>query len=262
MQKKHAYTTRKQLIKINQSLSDDERNVLEFLGVAKMAMNDQMRRLFLRDAKNEQSGRREMRRLTARLKTLGLVDHYVHQINDLPGMAGYVWHLTEVGYRLLRLGEKDMRRVRSWEPNTRKMRHTVAVVEAYVQIVELTYECPALELLQVEFEPRCWRCFNGYSLRPDLYVVLRNGRFTDRYFFEVDLGTEETMVVVAKCCRYVDYFKQGAEQAATGAFPLVVWVVPKELRKENILVGLRGVEYGDRIFAVITPGELRGLILE
>jgi hypothetical protein len=40
--------------------------------------------------------------------------------------------------------------------------------------------------------------------------------------------------VLTKCRRYVDYYRTGAEQRQSGVFPLVVWVVPDEKRKNTL----------------------------
>jgi hypothetical protein len=71
-------------------------------------------------------------------------------------------------------------------------------------------------------------------LKPDLYAVALSDKYADHCFFEVDRSTEALSRVVDKCWRYVDYYRTGAEQRQNGVFPLVVWVVPDEKRKNTL----------------------------
>jgi hypothetical protein len=63
-------------------------------------------------------------------------------------------------------------------------------------------------------------------LKPDALAVVGIGDFEDRYFVEVDLGTESGPRITTKAKAYVRYFGSGREQANTGVFPFVLWIAP------------------------------------
>ena len=73
--------------------------------------------------------------------------------------------------------------------------------------------------------PVAHRAFS--SLTPWLSSL---GDFEDRYFVEIDCGTESARGSSAKAKTYVRYWQSGREQAETGVFPFVLWVAPDEHR--------------------------------
>ena len=83
-----------------------------------------------------------------------------------------------------------------------------------------------------------------------------------RWFIEVDLNTENIQTILEKCRRYYDYYRSDTEQRMHGdVFPLVVWIVKTESRRESIVKYIRETfpKY-PRIFAVILPDEYTKLI--
>ena len=88
--------------------------------------------------------------------------------------------------------------------------------------------------MTVQTEPLSWRRYTGpggeaHLIRPDLTACVvghdAEGVFEDRWFLEVDMGTESIPTVLAKCRRYQAYYRTGIEQAAHGAFPRVLWIL-------------------------------------
>jgi hypothetical protein len=87
----------------------------------------------------------------------------------------------------------------------------------------------------VQQEPASHRAFLGaYGTRqwvkPDLFARIGAGALEDRWFVEVDLGTEHTGTLLAKCQRYLTHSQSGDEQRQHGIYPRVLWAVPDERR--------------------------------
>ena len=151
------------------------------------------------------------------------------------------------------------------EPSPTFLRHTLSVAECAVQLHTLCRESEDMELVAVDSEPSCWRFFrdNGQAcqLKPDLFVVTNYDDYEDRWFIEIDLGTESPTQVVEKCKMYRRYFYTGKEQEEHEVFPLVVWIVKDSTRKERLKQYIReGLPRQPRMFTVITPDELKPLI--
>ena len=184
------------------------------------------------------------------------------------GSHSYVWTLTESGFRLLNLNSADfIKRKRSFEPSVSFLNHTLGVSEIFVRLKEICggYQ---LELIQLELEPTCWRDYTENSksatLKPDLFAVTQNDRFQDSWFIEVDFGTESLNKVLEKCRRYVRYRNTGIEQKKHEVFPLVVYLVANENRKNALcryIADCREIpEPSKNIFIVILQEELETLI--
>jgi hypothetical protein len=99
-----------------------------------------------------------------------------------------------------------------------------------------------IDLRDFTAEPASWRPFAGpygrLMLKPDAAVVVRQGRYEDRWFIEVDRSTESMAVIGQKCERYRRYWQTGSEQAKFDIFPRVLWLVPDEKRKAAIVDAL------------------------
>lgn len=151
------------------------------------------------------------------------------------GSAAHCYVLGPVGERVLRL-EGPRRRHR--EPSTTFALHTLAIGQLVVDFI-LAARDNRLELLTCQTEPRCWRQFSGIGggttvLRPDLFVALGVDELEWRWFCEIDRGTAHIPAVLRKCHVYETYRHSGREQAEHGSFPLVCWIVPNELRAEQL----------------------------
>ena len=61
------------------------------------------------------------------------------------------------------------------------------------------------------------------------------GEYEDSYFYEIDMATESLNRVLNQCKKYIAYYQIGIEQREqNGVFPLVLWIVPHDKRKEAI----------------------------
>ncbi len=257
-----------ELGRIELTLTEHDREILLTLRRLRYAKTDQLRRLFFPALNRSlQASKTATLKKLNRFKKLGLVNHFPREYNTARyGSQMLIWHLTEAGLRLLDLGTEDGKRKRALEPSAIFLRHTIAVAETYVQITEICRAEENMRLDHIQVEPECWRAFTKdgkeISLRPDLYSKTISGKYFDHTFIEMDLATEAIPDIITKCKRYHEYYLTNKEQHAAGVFPLVLWIVPTEERKQKMIEGIKGF-FGNRyahIFIVITPEELHRVL--
>lgn len=247
------------LHRMNEQLSERDWRVLHSLREHQFLLTSQLQRLHFAAHRSEAAGIRACVRALDRLRGLGLVVRLQRRIGGRDsGSRGFVWCLDPVGNRLLaRQVDSSAPRRRHFEPTPLFLEHTLAVAELRVQLEEAARAGP-IELERVETEPTCWRDYVGphgqpATLKPDLALVTAAGDYEDHYFVELDRGTESIRTVLVKCAQYEAYRRSGREQAAHGVFPLVVWSVPDEKRRdriENELDSARDPDTG--LFRVVT----------
>lgn len=250
---------RAQLYALDERLSERDWLVLRSLDEHRYLLTSQLQRLHFAHHASPLAGIRACIRALDRLRHLRLVTRLARQIGGRDsGSRGFVWTLDAVGYRLLRReADEPTTRRRRFEPTILFLKHTLAVAELRVQLDEAARAGP-IELERVETEPTCWREYVGphgqpATLKPDLALVTATGDYEDHYFVELDRGTESIRTVLAKCAQYEAYRGSGREQAAHGVFPLVVWSVPDDKRRDRIqheLDSARDLDAG--LFRVVT----------
>jgi hypothetical protein len=91
----------------------------------------------------------------------------------------------------------------------------------------------------VQQEPACWRNYpvlfgSERTCKPDLFVLIGAGGQEDRWFAEVDLGSESARTIARKATAYGEHYRSGAEQHKHGVYPRVVWLAPDDVRAEQI----------------------------
>jgi hypothetical protein len=143
------------------------------------------------------------------------------------------------------------------EPGTWFIDHTVAVNEVYVELIEAE-RSGAIELLDYQAEPDCWRTFldpigREIHLRADAFVALGIAELEQRSFVEVDRGTEGSTALRRKLGTYVDYWRSNAEQQRHGVFPRVVWQVEEPRRADVCRVLIQELSASARHLFVVTP---------
>ena len=249
-------------------LSDRDRAILSSLQILRYIKTAQIQRLFFHDLNNDHTSFVMTTRVLKRLKKEGLIEHLERRVGGSKAGAGaLIWHLTEAGSRLLKLGTDPTGRTRYLEPSPSLLCHTIAVTECYVQITEICRLSQNMSIKTLCVEPDCWRGYlsgrKKISLRPDLYAETISGNYEDHWFIEMDLGTESIPVVLDKCARYEEYYQTKLEQSADGIFPYVLWIVPTEDRKEKIAAALRkDRRHKLKLDLVITPAQLYSVITE
>jgi hypothetical protein len=228
------YVTAKRLVELERTTSDRDRAVLATLVRLRVATGAQLSRLHFTEVQPRQT----------RLALESLVRR--HLAVRLPrlvggvraGSAGYVYALDAAGLRLVRPARRPGR---PWAVGAAFLTHSLAVTELYVGLVEQE-RAGKVRLVDFATEPACWRSFYGPGggrlvLKPDAFAVLRlgDGRYEDRWFIEVDQGTESLPTIGRKCEAYRRYWQSGAELAHSEVFPRVLWIAPSVSRAEALV---------------------------
>lgn len=261
-------TGRRGLEVVRGSLSARDWTLLQGIARHRYLTTRQVEGFWFQDHATPLAGARVCRRVLRRLAALRLLTSLERRIGGVrAGSASYVWRIGPVGDRLLREGT-DAPRQRQREPGQLFLQHCLAIADAHLALVA-AHRDGLLELVDVQLEPDCWRRYSGLGgarlvLEPDLYVVTgdpSDASFVDCWFVEIDRGTEHTKRLLAKCARYEAYRHTGTEQAASGSFPLVVWVMPSLEHAERLTTAIqRDRNLDARLFRVTTTTEFAQLI--
>jgi hypothetical protein len=230
------YVTAARLSALADSLTPLAWQLLDSLGRVRVASGGQLERLHFADVP---SSARQARRLLRNLSERGVLARLDRRIGgQARGSASYLYCLSRTGQRLLdRPGPAGRSRPRRpWTPGAPFLRHSLQVSETYVRLVEADRR-GQLDLLDWIGEPGCWRTYTASgggraTLKPDAFVRLALGDYTDSWFLEVDRGTESPTTLARKLDAYRAYWSSGREQATTGVFPRVLWLVPTNDRAE------------------------------
>jgi Replication-relaxation len=227
--------TDRRLEQIARDLLDLDRDVLLFVQSLRLVTGNQLRRRFWPE---DESAGRAARRALARLVKWRVLDRIEGRRGGVrAGSEGYIYVVGSGGHRLLsRLGFEGRR---TGVPGERYISHALAISETVVLLHEAD-GTGALEVIEVQTEPACWRPFLGLmgarvALKPDLYLRLGAGRVDeDRWFVEIDMATEGAGSLAAKFKRYGQHFRSGEEQRREGVYPRVIWAVPNVRRAEVV----------------------------
>jgi hypothetical protein len=229
---KNRYATARRLAALERGMSDRDRAVISTLARVRVATARQLYRLHFQDVT-----RRRARAGLASLAGRRLIARLPRVVGGVrAGSTGYVYALDVAGQRLIRTGTRAQR---PWSVGRTFLDHSLTVTELYVQLAEAD-RAGRLHLAEFATEPACWRHFHGPGgarlvLKPDAVLRLRLGRYEDRWWLEADCGTESRTTLARRCEQYRLYWQAGVEQARTGVFPRMLWVVPDEQR-EAVLV--------------------------
>lgn len=259
--------TRQQLEEIEARLSARDHAVLQAIRRYRFLTSTQIGRLYITGCSTKTSQTRQQNLLLQRLGGHGLIRPLERRVGGYGGGSTVqVWHLTEAGQRLLILNDPGAQpRKRFSEPSALFLRHTLAIAECAVQLICLCRDSDDLSLEAVDAEPSCWRKYRDDNrtcyLKPDLFAVTSYDGYEDRWFIEMDLGSESISQVLEKCNGYLRYYYTGLEQKATEMFPLVVWIVKDSQRKENLKSCIReNLQGHPKMFLVIAPDELEKML--
>ena len=255
--------SRAELTKIESHLTARDHAVLVTIRKYRFLTSTQVGKLFFTDCTTKTSRTRNQNLLLQRLSGHGLIKPLQRRIGGVKGGSSLqVWHLTEAGQRLLTLNDPDsIKRKRILEPKPLFLEHTLAIAECAVQMTSLCRYSADLNLIAIDAEPTCWRRYSddgkAVYLKPDLFTITTYQNYEDRWFIEMDLGSESAGQVVDKCNAYLHYYYTGIEQKESGMFPLVVWIVKDKARKERLKDYIKdSIKAQPKMFLVITPDEL------
>lgn len=246
-------------------LSPRDRKILKATESARFITTKQLEVLIFTDHASKASAARTSRRVLERLRREHLIDTLERRVGGVrAGSAGYIWHLTTTGARLLAYLAGSGKPRRFHEPSQRLLDHCLMIGDIHLTL-RTGLAAHGVDLACIHFEPETWRRFLGAGgeprlVRPDLAAVTASGEYEDHWMFEADTGSEHPPTVVRACRRYVDYFATGAEQDKHGVVPRVVWVVPHEARRQKLDAAFTAAGLDLRLFRITTLEELPALI--
>jgi Replication-relaxation len=252
-----SYLTPERLHLISRSLSPLDWQLLAFVHDSRLASGAQLIRAFWHTQDATSNGARRGRRTLKRLADQRVLATLPRQVSGMRGQAGLVYHAGRAGVRLL--AARGITGPRVEMPGTLHLAHTLATTELALLLIEAN-AAGTLELIeQPQQEPACWRTYPALfaserTLKPDLFVRIAagpDGGQEDRWFIEVDLGSESARTVTRKASLYAEHYRSGSEQRTHGVYPRVVWLTPDQARTEQIeLVLARQPAQTSRLFNV------------
>lgn len=251
------------------SLTESEQNILWFLSKAKYATTKQLARLYFSSSVKESTALRRANLVTKKLKDNNYISHLARRIGGVrAGSGSYVWRITTAGLKALKQHgfHLAISRKNAYEPSWHHLKHTLAIAELYVQLVELNQARTIQNMDTFQFEPDSWRGWlNNHAgrmiLKPDSYIELSLDDYIDSYFIEADKNTESLTRVINKSKQYIRYYNLNIEQTETGVFPLVLWVVPDDKRKVAIEQRIqRDLDSHWELFQVITLDDFKDFV--
>ncbi|CAG7574238.1 protein involved in plasmid replication-relaxation [Barrientosiimonas humi] len=229
----HRYVGKAARRRLRHELSDRDRHVLSSLTEHRFLTTHHLSELhFVAGASSRDTAGRSARRVLQRLARDGLVrrvdDRRVGGLRG--GSEATIWHLTAAGARVL---DEHAPRYRQHQPTLRFLEHCLAIADTHLLVLQIAQSMRGSANVMVD--PHTTRRYPGLggntlTLAPDLSVVIQasddDGPYEDRWFIEVDRGTESIPTLLAKCEQYEAYRRSGIEQSQTdGAFPLVLWIL-------------------------------------
>lgn len=151
------------------------------------------------------------------------------------------------GYRVLQIQANretpDVRIRRPWLSGDRFVRHTLAVTELYVGLLELARQYPFTVASFQAKQDAYWANGLGGWLKPDAFILLRHATATDYWhywWYEADMGTESLPTLQAKLLSYLDFAQRG-QRGPDGIVPRVMVGVLTANRKAAVEALLDGL---------------------
>jgi hypothetical protein len=258
------------LVALAEGMPLREREIVETVARLSLASGRQLADLFFYSFSNTSNARtrsRVARRVLTRLVEQRVLDRLERRRGGAGGgSSAWVYALGPAGVRMVAYwaGEGLPRSRGAHEPGAAWTAHTLAVSDLYVRL-RAAERAGRLELLAFDAEPACWRRYTRLGgvagvLKPDAYVRLGVGEYEDSFLVEVDLGSERRGQLTRQHLAYGEYFRSGVEQAKTGVFPAVLWLVPDAQRVALLTDIQRGLPAQARLFTVATSEQALGVL--
>jgi hypothetical protein len=215
--------------RVLEGLSARDWDVIQTVYRMHLAVGSQLERLHFHSLLSERS-RSVVRGLALKrlvdLHVLITLDRRVGATDRSPRELCYALDVN--GYRVLRIRANrespDVPVRRPWLPGDRFVRHTLAVTELFVRLVELSRGGAfVLSMYQAKHEAH-WPNGLGGWLRPDAFVQLRHPQGTgywQYWWYEADRGTESLPTLQAKLLSYLDFAQRG-QLGPDGIVPRVI----------------------------------------
>lgn len=228
--------TRERLGRIVEEMADRDHRVLDLVAAHRFMTTIQLQRLVFTDHESVASASRTTRRVLSRLERWGLLRMLHRRVGGVrAGSSARIWQLAPAGARIV---AADGVTYRVSDPSVRFLKHCLAVADVHV-LLKAHERIETIEAVTVQVEPDCWRRYTGLGgeprwLQPDLAATILTADYEDRWFIEVDLGTESLPTLLKKCRQYEAYRSSGNEQTAHGSFPLVMWLFSDNVRAKKL----------------------------
>lgn len=217
---------------VNERLAERDRAVMATVDRLRLATGAQLERVDFAEL-SDGSRARTRRRVLARLTDWRVLTPLERRIGGVrAGSSGLVFALDSAGQWLLRSDEAARVR-RPYTPGLMLVRHTLAVSELYVTLVEQARYQP-FTLTEFLTEPACWYPDGlGGWLRPDAYMRLDGQDYGDSWWLEQDMSTEHVPTITRKLSTYLDFVEHG-QLGPGGITPRVLVSVPDGSRQAAV----------------------------
>jgi hypothetical protein len=236
------------------ALSDRDWQIVRSLASCRVLSGDQLSRLHFADL-SPLTQHRTRRRVLQRLTDWHVLTRLDRQIGGVrAGSTGWIFTLGPIGQRLIQLDavQRPVGRTRTpWTPSLLFLKHSLAVAEVYVQLVERS-KVGSFQLASFAAEPACWWPDGlGGWLKPDAFLRLRTAGYDELVWLEVDRGTESLPTLRRKLAGYLDFVQRG-QLGPDGVLPHVVIAVPGQQRAESVAMISATLQASPGIFTVDT----------
>ena len=255
--------SRKRLGSLIEQMVERDHRILRTIAEHRFVTSIQLQHLIFTDHHSDTSAARTTRRVLSRLERWSLIRQLDRRIGGYQaGSTPRVWQLAPAGARLV---ASDGGTYRVSEPSTRFLRHCLAIADVHV-LLKQHEAIETIESVAVQVEPDSWRRYTGSGgeprwLQPDLAATVLTADYEDRWFIEVDLGTESLPTLLRKCGHYEDYRASGQEQGEHGSFPLVLWLFtdPRRAAKLEAAVA-RTPRLTPELYRYATPSSIAAVL--
>jgi hypothetical protein len=223
-----------QIAWLDERLSERDWRIIESVNRLRLVQGIQLERLHFGELAHR--GRVVARgKVLRRLVAWQVLTPLDRRIGGSPrGSSGLVYGLGSGGRRLLReraTSSGVAPRLRPGLPGERLVRHTLAIAELYVCLVELC-RAHGVRLMTFEAERPVSNGLGGF-VTPDAYAVLTAGQVSDYWWIEVDRATESEATLKAKCLAYLDFAARG-QLGPDDVLPRVLITVPDVGRRDAL----------------------------
>lgn len=253
------------LLQIAAGMPERDREVLDRIAEHRYLTTHQLQAFVFTSHASDDSAARTTRYVLKRLERTALVRALGRRIGGVrAGSSARVWQLAPAGARLLK---DEGTTYRTHEPSQRFLAHCLAVGDVHLGLRSLRAS-PEVSGVTVQTEPASWRRYTGSGgearwLQPDLAATLTTAEYTDRWFIEVDLGTESLPTLLKKCGQYETYRASGIEQSEHRTFPLVLWVFTKPERAARLRTAVsRSPRLTPQLYRYADPTALLDIVRE
>jgi hypothetical protein len=240
-----------------------DRAIVETVARLTLVSGRQLTDLLFSDVPHLGTRTRRAGRVLGRLVEQRVLDHLERRRGGFGGgSSAWVYALGPAGRRVVAYwaGEGLPRSRSAHEPGAMWTAHTLAISDLYIRLRQAE-RVGRGELLAFDVEPACWRRYSRLGgtagvLKPDVYVEVGAGDWIDSFFIEQDMGSEHRGQLTRQHHAYAEHFRAGVEQAKTGIYPGVLWVVP-DAKRASLLADIhRGLpEQTRRLFTVAISGQ-------